>query len=385
MVPIMGFLPFLDTDHRMRELLMVGLLLVSSLLLSSCGDDKPITLGFVAGTSGRVSDLGAAGRNGFLLAIEQQNAKGGIHFRPIETLLKDDEQKTSKVKQVVQELLEARVDAIIGPMTSAMALASMDLVNKTQLLMVSPTVTTNALTGLDDQFLRTVAPVKVHASATARYVYQHHHPATAKALIDLGNEAYTRDWLEGYRQAFENDGGTILGVETFRSTDNVDFVGLAKKLLDGSPDMLVLVMNSVDAALTAKAIRTKAPDALISAAEWAGTERLIELGGSYVEGLYVAQFHDRANTDAHYLKFRNAYRQRFGQDPGFPGILAYNATSVVLRGLQEKSDKQTLKESILGIGEFQGVQGNIVFDAFGDVKSRVFITRITDGKFVIVE
>ena len=376
---------FLNVDSGLRRYCAVGWLLMVTLLLSSCGDDKPITLGFVAGTSGRVADLGVAGRNGFLLAIEQQNAKGGIHQRRIETLLKDDEQNPSKVKQVVQELLEANVDAIIGPMTSAMALASVDLVNNTQLLMVAPTVTTNALTGLDDQFLRTVSAVQTHASVTARYVYQHHHPATARALIDLGNEAYTRDWLEGYRQSYEQSGGTVLSVETFRSGDNVDFVGLAEKLLEGSPDLLVLVMNSVDAALTAKAIRTKVPDALISAAEWAGTERLIELGGNYVEGLYVAQYHDRASTDPHYVEFRDAYRQRFGQDPGFPGILAYNATSVVLRALQEKSNKQSLKEAILGIGEFQGVQSKIVFDAFGDVKSRTFVTRVTDGKFLAVE
>ncbi len=376
--------PAVATAHLSKKL-GVLLLSVAAVVVTACSDEKAVTLGFVAGTSGRVADLGMEGRNGFLLAIEQQNARGGIHRKSIEAILKDDRQNPARVKLVVQELLEANVDAIIGPMTSAMALASADLVNNTDLVLMAATVTTNALTGLDDQFLRTLAPVKSHASVTARYVYNHHHPATAKALIDLDNEAYTRDWLEDYREAYEKNGGTFLGMETFRSGNNVDFVALADKLLQDSPELVVLVMNSVDAALMAKAIHTRIPDALISAAEWAGTERLIELGGSYVEGLYVAQYHDRASTDERYLKFREAYFRRFGQEPGFPSIATYNSTNIVLQALRNKSEAQTLKKTILDIGEFQGVQGKIVFDAYGDVKSKTYVTRVIDGKFVVLE
>jgi branched-chain amino acid transport system substrate-binding protein len=46
-------------------------------LLGGCGPTEPIRLGFLGGLSGRVADLGGAGRDGVQLAIEQANAGGG--------------------------------------------------------------------------------------------------------------------------------------------------------------------------------------------------------------------------------------------------------------------------------------------------------------------
>ncbi|MDZ7889471.1 MAG: ABC transporter substrate-binding protein [Pseudomonas sp.] len=71
------------------------LLLLASLLLSACEPSaeqpiEPIRLGVIVDTSGPTSSLGIAGRNGMQLAVEQTNAAGGIHGRPIELLQRDD-------------------------------------------------------------------------------------------------------------------------------------------------------------------------------------------------------------------------------------------------------------------------------------------------------
>ena len=47
-------------------------------LLTACSKDEPVRIGFVGGLTGRVADLGIAGRNGALLAVEERNAAGGI-------------------------------------------------------------------------------------------------------------------------------------------------------------------------------------------------------------------------------------------------------------------------------------------------------------------
>jgi branched-chain amino acid transport system substrate-binding protein len=66
---------------------------------------------------------------------------------------------------------------IIGPMTSAMALASCPD-QRRRVPLISPTVTTNALTGIDDQFFRVVAPTAAHVFKSAEYHFREQRSAT---------------------------------------------------------------------------------------------------------------------------------------------------------------------------------------------------------------
>ena len=67
---------------------LFGLLGIAVLL--GCNPPEPIRLGFVGGASGRVADLGIAGRDAVLLAVEQRNREGGVAGRQIQLLIRDD-------------------------------------------------------------------------------------------------------------------------------------------------------------------------------------------------------------------------------------------------------------------------------------------------------
>jgi len=58
-----------SASKRMALGVRLVTLLISALLLA-CSPREPIRLGFVAGLSGRVADLGIGGRDGALLAVE---------------------------------------------------------------------------------------------------------------------------------------------------------------------------------------------------------------------------------------------------------------------------------------------------------------------------
>src|ERR1700752_3486761 len=92
-------------------------------LLDGCGDPTPLQVGFVGGLSGRVADLGVAALDGARLAIEEQNAKGGIDGHPIELTEEDDPQDQDSAQAVFEGLAERHVKAVIGPMTSVMGMA----------------------------------------------------------------------------------------------------------------------------------------------------------------------------------------------------------------------------------------------------------------------
>jgi len=354
-------------------------------LLQGCGDSKPLKIGFIGGTSGRVADLGVAGRNGVILAVEEWNTAGGIKGQRIELILKDDKQEAELSKKAAEELVSVGVSAILGPMTSSMAMEVVPVSNESEILTMGTTVTTNKLTGKDDYFFRTLSPTLDHASETAKYLYEYKQTKKVAVVYDLKNKAYTESWLKDFSDSLKKMGGTITISTPFNSSDNVKFEDIARDIIATTPDAIVLIVNSVDAALLAKQIRVINPDIQLAASAWAGTERLIELGGRYVERMAVPQYFDRYNQDAKYLAFYSAYFEQFGHPPGFPGVVSYNATNVVLSALSDKKNGESLKQAILRIRQFPGIQETIVFDEFGDSKSKTYLTEVIDGQFRLSE
>ena len=372
-----------DKDCRRARSFFLSLL--TSLLLTACSPPEPIRLGFVGGLTGRVADLGEAGRNGFQLAVEQANAGGGIDGRKIEILVKDDTQDPVLAKRVTEELVAAKVAAIIGPMTSAMAEPVLAVATASAIPVISPTVTTTALTGKDDLFLRVISDTSSYAGLSANYQFTKAGVRKVAVVYDLRNRAYTSSWLADFRKTFTKLGGTITAELTFESGDTTDHAAIVKQMQASQPDALLFISSAIDTARFAQqAAQLKASQKLISV-DWSATERLIELGGKAVDGLHLPQYFDREDKLPAYEAFQQAYEKRFQRLPGFPSVAAYDATRVVLEAIGKRKDGESLKQTLLERGPFIGVQQPIVFDRFGDTQRRAYITAIRDGRFVVIE
>ena len=352
--------------------------------LAGCAPPEPIRLGFIGGVSGRVADLGIGGRNGAALAIEMRNKSGGVNGRMVELIVEDDHQDPEIAKQAVTRLIERKVEAIIGPMTSTIAMATVPLVNAAGMTMISPTVTTSMLSGVDDYFLRVIAPTTDYARKGAEFHFTRQGHRRIAAIYDLRNSAYTENWLADYRSAFTALGGEIITTKSYESGDETDFALMAEHLLADPPDAVLIIANSVDTAMLAQQLHKRDPAVHITASEWAATERLTELGGKAIEGMAIAQFLDRESKQPAYVAFRNAYVERFSLEPGFAGITGFDAANVLLDALADKREGQSLKQAILTRAVFPGAQSEIRFDATGDASRETYMTVIRNGTFVRV-
>ncbi len=365
--------------------LALSLIWVSLAAAPGCAEKEPLQIGFAGGLSGRVADLGISGRNGAILAVEERNEAGGVRGRPVRLVVRDDEQDPSTALRVDREMIALGVEAVIGHMTSAMTEAAVPLMNESGTVMVSPTTTTTYLTGLDDYFIRVSATTREYASRMAGHLRGKEGVETVSAVYDLRNRAYTESWLEEFRREFDALGGRILETVAYESGPEVHFLEVAEKALAPRADGLIIVTSAMDAAMICQQVRKGGSDVLLVAAEWAGTEKLMELGGSAVEGLVVSQFFDRESTDPGYLEWRERYRARFGEEPGFASVNSYDAASLVLQALERRRAGESLKAAILNVGSLMGVQGKVMIDRFGDADRPTFIATVRAGRFQVVE
>lgn len=370
--------------RRHRQIFSTAGLLLSlsmCLFVLSCSDSTPIKIGFVAGISGQVSDLGGPARNGMLLAVEETNQQGGVNGRHLEVLIKDDKQDAKIAQKAVTELINEDVDVILGPVTSSMAVSVVGLANAAEKLLVGITVTTNELSKKDDYFIRGISSNSSHAVKMAEYLYETKGLKRFSGVYDRANINFSRDWLNTFSRHFESLGGYAINKLDFTSGNPEQLIGLAAQLLEGDPDVVVLVTNAVDAALISKLIREQNKSIQIAMSAWSGTERLIELGGRHVEGAILPLYYDLNSQDQDYLTFKQNYLQRFKSTPDYSSIVAYNVTNFVLAAMEVKEKDQHLKHAMIEMKEFPAIQGAIRIDQYGDAKGNDIITRVQHGIF----
>lgn len=351
-----------------------------------CNGKDPIRIGFVAGTSGRVADLGISGRDAAQLVIEECNRNGGIDGRPVRLIVKDDRQNADTARQVVKELIDEGVAAMVGPMTSDMAVAVTPLLNEAHLVTVSPTATTQSLSGKDDYFFRVTSTTIEYATKSARYQIDRAGARRIAALYDRGNRTFCENWLDNFKKVFTASGGEIVATVNFKSDEPPGFLEIARKLLASQPDCVIIIANSMDSALLCHQIRKIDELIPIMLADWGATERLLELGGKAVEGITVVQTFDRNSQAPRYQAFRKAYIERYQREPGFPGVHTHDAMQVVLTALRAQKRGEGFKEALVSIEQFEGLQNSFSLDEFGDTKRGYeTISTVRNNRFVVLE
>jgi branched-chain amino acid transport system substrate-binding protein len=351
-------------------------------VLAGCGPQEPLRIGFLGGLSGRVADLGEAGRNGAQLAIDEANRDGGIGGRQVELVVRDDAQSGEQLIAAINELRAAQVVAIVGPMTSAMAEVALPLANGAGLPLVSPTVTARKFFGVDDQMFLVMSSTREEAALSAQF----HHGLGARrvALVyDARNLAYTESWLAEFSRTFQEFGGEVFGI-AFESAPDADLARSAERALAVRADLVMLIASAADAARLAQKLRERNPKIPLAASQWATTQRLIELGGGAVEGMFLHNYFDGQSREPAFLRLRAAYVERFRREPDFAAIASYDATRAVLGALARREGGETLHDALLKRGPFAGAEGNFSFDANGDSSRVPRITTVRDGQFASV-
>lgn len=358
--------------------------LIAVLWLTACSEPQPLRIGFVGGLSGRVSDIGVAGRNGALLAVEQANAAGGVAGRHVELIARDDAQRIETAQRAVADLLAANVELIIGPMTSAMAEVVVPLTQSSGIAIISPTVTSTAWTGREDNFFRVCSTTREYAQASAEYLVRQMGQRRVAAILDVGNRAFTEDWVKHFTSALERLGGELVAVERYESSMDESLQEPVARLLGAAPETILVATGAVDMARVSQIVRRAKSEVTILGTTWAASEELVTIGGRAVEGALLPQFFDRKDDSPRFTAFVAAYRERFGAVPGFAAVAAYDATRLGLAALAAGSKPGEVRRWLIG-RDFDGLQQHLKIDAWGDAERDVYLTQVAEGQFRLLE
>jgi len=360
------------------------LLLTTFLLLQAgCSDPEPIRIGFLGGLTTRAAGLSTSGRDGFQLAIEEINASGGINNRQVEGLVQDTRGHKETTLQAIHTLVESKVSAIIGPMTSQAAVAVVPEANLAKIPMISPTASTNQLNGIDDYFFRVYYTNAQAAKLLAELLSTQADIHRIAAIYDLGNKAYTEDWINHFQGVMEQNKRAEVVRIPFEMRSDTLFQELATRAVETNPQGVLILANAIDTAMLCQQLTKMSIDLPRYATGWSYSDDLIQFGGKSVEGLSIIQSADFTDPSPDVQGFVEAYRKRFRSEPNFPALHAYDATRMILSLFEKTTDPIALREELLKLEHFAGLQSDLAVDRYGDLKHpRLYLAQIVNGQFV---
>jgi branched-chain amino acid transport system substrate-binding protein len=353
--------------------------------LSGCWPDRAIPIGLMTGLSGHDLANAEDGRNGAMLAAEQRNAAGGVNGRELSLIVRDDGPDLVSALAAAEQLIALNVVAIVGPFASSAVQAILARIHEARLLTLSPTASYGAPPARDDYLIRLGSDVRASAASFARVLAGRGQRRVALAVAqDLRGALYAQAWSDAFKVAFRGLGGRIVAEIAYGARLADPLSDVMRQLLAPQPDALVLTGGTVGVARLAQQARKQAPGVLVVAAESAANAALIELGGRAVEGVVTALLLDVANTSARFRQFGADYRDRFGRDPGFPAVAAYDAVTVLAQALAQQRSDESLRDAVLRNSPYAGVQQALVFDGLGNTSRPLHFAVVRDGRFELL-
>ena len=316
------------------------------------------------------------------IVIEEANAKGGVLGKKIELVAQDDQCKPELATNAATKLISDKVVAIMGPICSGATNASLPMYESANIISISPTATTPALTleGKHPLFLRTVANDNAQAQLTSSYIIE---------VLKAKKVAYLHDNGE-YGKGFAQQNRGILekaGVETVLfeavTPDAVDFSAVVRKLRRAKADVLVFGGYQNTASKLVQQMRRDRVKTPLIGPDGVKDETFLKMTGKDSEGV-MASYPKDTSTLAMYKHAREAHVKQFGSEPGFGYYNAYAATQALIKAIEVAGSTETDKiMAALKSTEVDTPLGKMSFNKAGDATGLgLSVYVVKDGKFV---
>ena len=223
-------------------------------------DDGVLTLGLLVPLSGEGAVLGRSVREGVALAVADINKAGGVNGAPVRLTVREEGQNFEETQSAITKLAESGVDAIVGPVSSVTALASLDQIVSRGLIACSPTAAAMALDDFPDRgmFVRTIPSDSLQAAAIASAVER---TGTARASIAYIDDAYGRPFAKAVTGELVERGIVVSASVPF-TPDSTALSAAARVVADDGADTVVVLAASIDGPAMLRALATSEGDAV---------------------------------------------------------------------------------------------------------------------------
>ena len=349
---------------------------------------QPIKIAGLFELSGAGATSGTNFRDGFMLAVKEINAAGGILGRKIEATAADTQSNPGVAKGLASKAVDDNVFAVFGPVFSGSVMVSM---NETRRAEIPNFVggEAAAITKQGNAFVfRTSFTQETAMPKVARYI-ANGLKAKNVAVVYVNN-----DFGKGGRDAITKalaDVGVKVVADISTDSGQIDFSAPVLRAKQANADALFVYVNEEESARALRELRKQGYDKPLVGETTLTGQKVIELAGDAANG---ATAHVGLTLDAPnplMLAFKAKFYREYNYFCDHNGIKGYTGLYLLKAAIEKvgKVDRQAVSKALHGLSvkadKHPGVILDVTIDDKGDLDRESYLVEVKGGRQLVKE
>ncbi|MBC7413524.1 MAG: ABC transporter substrate-binding protein [Herminiimonas sp.] len=374
-------------------------LLLACAGLMSAAHAAEIKLGVAEALTGPAAKYGVPIRNGFTLAADEINTKGGVAGNKLVLVIEDEQGKKEEAITVFKKLIfQDKVLMVFGPTLSNSAFAADPIANAAKVVAFGTSNTADGITGIGPHIFRNSVMESDVLPVTTRAAVKHF--GLKKVAVIYGNDdAFTKNGYDVFKSTLEAQKIQVTDTETYAKGD-VDFKAQLTKIKATNPDAIVCSCLAEEAANIILQTRTLGMKQPFIGGNGFNSPKLFEIAKDAAENSIMGSPWSAENAAPANKAFIAAYKAKFNAEPDQFAAQAYDALYVVADALKKvkltgalDKDREAVREALPGV-KHDGATGKFAFrrapakdgkEAGYDADQVAIVNIAKGGKFVLLK
>src|SRR5438034_5559743 len=329
----------------------------------------PIRIGASLSLTGTYAKLGRNQHEGYKLCVKDLNARGGLLGRKVELVVYDDQSTPATAVRLYEKLItEDRVDGVMGPYSSPVTEASVNVTEKYKKVMVAPLAATTSIFKRPPDKKRSYVFMVI--SPAEEYLEGLIDTAAKRGLktVAIVNEdtLFSKAAASGAVELAKKKGMQVVFQEAYPK-GNTDFSALLTKVKALTPDVLAAATYFDDAvALTRQMKELNVNPKMYGVTVGGDLPEFYDTLKQNAEYIYGATQWEHTLPYAGNQEWFESYKKEFAHDPSYHSAAGYAGCLVYAEAAKRANslDADKVREQLLKL-EMRTIFGDYKVDADG--------------------
>jgi len=347
-------------------------------------DLTEVRIGYLGPLEGSImTPQGIQMLQGATLAMEEANKKGGYNGIPFRILPHNDVGLWGAAANEVVKMNDEKVWAFLGTIDDVNSHVALRVALKLELPMINtgdpdPTFTETRIPWM----IRCIADDRQSSYALVNYIYRQKGHSRVAAI--RANNRHGRVGLVEFKDAALRYGYPLV-LEIRYDDGETSFTTQIERMIKSSPDAVVLWGNAKETALILKQMREMGMEQPVYGCDRLMSPVFLEIAGEEAEGAVTTCQYNPTLDIPKLVAFNRNYEKRFGLEPDVFAAHAYDGMNIIIDAIHMAGlNRYLIRDVLTDLKTFQGYQGvtgEIIFDASWNDIGAIWMTEVRDGKF----
>lgn len=332
----------LQSSTKRFGLILIVLILLSSLVLTGCQQEKVLKIGFVTEQTGVDAYIGPASVPAMEDYIAKINEAGGIGGYKLQLVVYDTRSEVTDAVAVTKRLFDQdKVVAVIGPSWSSAGIPIADIADAAKVPVIATTasnvnVTVSESGQLHPYMFRVCFIDPYQGYAQADFAYNKLGLRKAALLTDISSP-YTVGLHQFFKDHFVELGGAMVAEEGYTQGD-AEFRAQLAKIKDAGADLLVVDSYTFkDVGLVAQQAEALGLKIQIMAGDGVFVPDLLDMAGPQLEGAIVTT--GVSDIAPEFAQFNADFEAKHGTKANIYTYYGLDALMMIEYGIREAVKK----------------------------------------------